>query len=328
MVELMKITGPIMSGSAFHVETAQTKACCAAILHWLRIGILGGLIVGPARHGKTCAIRWAIKAIPILLGIRIPVFEIPLRSQLEPKERDFFEHLLLSVRHRDWDVGSIGEKRNRFSDFLATKARGCEIKTVFVHFDEAQYLHDQHWEWIQNIENEAVLRKIKVFFLFSGPLELEAAKERCVQRGMSHIVGRFMSMVFYLRGLESEGEIKECLGGFSEGVYPVSGGKKLIAHFVDLQARPDFSLASYAPAMWRKFSSIRAAQTSAAQADDMFVPMHYLTAAVLHFLTELAINTENSTDEVLLENAIEECGFSDFIRSITFQSEAQPKGEP
>lgn len=327
LIDLMKITTPIMLGTAFQVETAQTTACSAAILTWLSAGILGGFVIGPTRHGKTCAVRWAVKALVKALGIRMFAYHIPLRSHVEAKEGEFFEYLLSALKHRDWQSGSAGKKRNRLMDFLATKARRCPLKIVILHFDEAQHLLDQHWKWIQDIENEAGERKIKVFYLFSGPAELEQIKERYVRRGMSNVVGRFMSKTFYLTGLETEEALKGCLEGFDSCVYPESQGLRLVAHCVDLKARPDFSLASYAPRMWKEFQIIRAEEFPGARADDMVLPMHYVTSAVLQFLTGLAIDEEGLSDEVLLRNAVQASGISDFIRSTTFQGEESSMGE-
>lgn len=326
-VALMQIAGPIMLGTAFQIETAQTKACCAAFLTWLQRGILGGLIIGLSRHGKSCAVRWAMKAVGKALNIRIPFFEIPLRSYDKPNANEFFEHLLKEIGHRNWMKGKTSQKRNRLIDFLAARARTCPIKTVFLYFDEAQYLSDMHWTWIHNIANEAAVRKIKIFFLFSGPYELEELKERYVQAGRSHdhLVGRFMNSVFYLTGLESVEELGECLKGFSEVVYPKSKDVVLVENFVDPKVRPGFSLPSYASAMWGEFEQILAAEVPEAPAAEMVLPMHYVTAAVLQFLTGLATNEEGRSDEVLLKEAVRACGFSDFTRSSAFRSEELAK---
>ena len=135
-----------------------------------------------------------------------------------------------------------------------------------------------------------------------------------------------MSVAFYLTGLESVEDLGACLKGFSEVVYPKSKEVTLPENFVDLKAHPDFSLPSYASAMWGEFLQIRAEEIPEAPADEMVLPMHYVTAAVLQFLTGLATNEKGLPDAVLLSRAVRACGFSDFIRSTIFRSERSAEG--
>lgn len=328
LVQLIKITTPIMNGNAFQIKTAQTEACCAQIVTWLQVGIMGGFILGPTRHGKTSAVRWALKALKSMLNIPLSVFEIPVRSQKDARERDFFEYLLRAVGHRNWKSGTAGNKRDRLNDFLTARARSSPIKTVVLYFDEAQFLKDHHWEWLLNLSNESVERNIKIFFLFSGPPELAEARERYVSAGLTQLVGRFMSVVFELNGLTSQGQLRDCLQRFSDVVYPKAQGLGLASHFVDPAKYPGFSLASYAPSMWNLFHQTRAKEAYPQEdAPSTFVlPMHYVTAAILHFLTGLATNQDPKVSvEDLLSSAVAACGFSDFTRSTNLDPKRQAR---
>jgi hypothetical protein len=319
---LIKITVPVMLGKAFQVKTSQTSACFAAIFMWFQWGVGGGFVLGPPRHGKTAAIRWSLKALSVALGVPIPVFEIPVRSHVVEREGDFFSYLLKSLKHRDWKTGTVGARRDRLIDFLTIKARACQLKTVVLYFDEAQFFKDRHWEWLLNMSNEAAVRNIRIFFLFSGPPELSDARESYVDKGQSQLVARFMSVVFDLTGLTTQEELQECLEKFAETVYPPSQKLVLCANFVDPQRYPKFSLPSYAGAMWDQFVACRAAASRQEDKESvgLVLPMHYVTAAILHFLTNLALNQNQArTPEVLLAEAVHHCGFSDFVRSTAYE---------
>ncbi|MDP9973736.1 hypothetical protein J2W39_004999 [Variovorax paradoxus] len=314
--KLITITSPILNGRAFEIKTAPVEACYTAILSWLLSGVAAGFVLGPPRCGKTCAVRWSLKAILPALGLRVHYYEIPARSHDEVRARDFFSYLLKMVKHRDYATGTAGDRRDRLQNHLILKARASPLRTVILYFDEAQFLTFQEWKWLLNISNEAVVSGIRIFYVFSGTEELAQAREHYIERGQHQLVGRYMAGVFRLSGLASPAELQECLSAFSKEVYPKSSKKPLIEHFVDPARYPNFSLESYAPHMWDRLLECAAALEPSANPAQTTLPMHYVTAAMLRFLTSLATNVDGKYGiDILLAEAINHCGFDDFIRS-------------
>ncbi|MDP9607244.1 UNVERIFIED_ORG: hypothetical protein J2W38_007065 [Variovorax paradoxus] len=316
--KLITITMPILNGRAFVIRTAPTEACYAAIQSWLLTGVSAGFVLGPPRHGKTSAVRWALKALVAALGLRIHHYEIPCRSHDESRERDFFSFLLKMAKHHDPTTGTAGARRDRLQDHLILKARASPIKTVILYFDEAQFLTFQEWKWLLNMSNEAVIAGVKFFYVFSGTEELAHARENYIEKRQHQLTARFMSGVFHLNGLASAKELQECLQAFSSEIYPKALKKSLTEHFVDPELYPDFSIESHALQMWDYFLECATAIDPSTNPGQIVLPMHYVTAAFLRFLTSLATTPggENPID-TLLEEAVHHCGYNDYVRSVT-----------
>ena len=80
--------------------------------------------------------------------------------------------------------------------------------------------------------------------------------------------------------------------------------------------------------LWNLFQQTRAREAYPQEDDPstFVLPMHYVTAAILHFLTGLATNQDPKVSvEDLLSSAVAACGFSDFTRSTNLDPKRQAR---
>ncbi|MDM0037244.1 hypothetical protein QTI33_34315 [Variovorax sp. J22P271] len=175
--KLARISAQIMDGVAFHLSTAPTQALFKIILGWIMRGSKGGMITGLPRLGKTCAIKWCVKAIGKFYGTSIPYLHVPMRSQDHPGEKDFFQHLLVIGKHTDALSGTAYEKRDKLNTMLILMAKRSPLHMVIVSFDEAQAFKLFHWRWVIDVANEAIENKVRVFFIFLDSLNFRRQRK-------------------------------------------------------------------------------------------------------------------------------------------------------
>ncbi|MGJ7511312.1 ATP-binding protein [Variovorax sp. GT1P44] len=300
-----------MDGIAFHLKTGPAEELFKVILSWLTRGNKGGMITGLPRLGKTCAVKWCVKAIGKFYGCSIPYLHVPMRLQEFAGEKDFFQHILVVGKHRDAMKGTRYEKRDRLSEMLILMAQRCPLRMVVISFDEAQSFKLMHWQWILNISNEAIEKKIRVFFIFLGQPELLAAKQKLIDGSQGQIVDRFLSSETTFSGIESLDDFRICLKGFNDVIYPVRERQPLVAHFV---SDPSFRLEDYAETMWNIFQEIWIEGRND-HSESTTVPMHHVAAATTQFLTALSNSVEDikTAAAELAAIAVEDCGYKEFV---------------
>jgi len=308
---LTKLSARVLGGRAFQIKTQPCVRFFANLQRWLTTGMLGAIVYGRPRLGKTSASRWVLNAMRIKLG-NVPWIEIPVRKQHLTSERAFFQHILHCASSKYYNKGSAADRRDRLKEALIMRARRSPLRAVILFFDEAQLLDETHYFWLMNISNELELHGFRVFCLLVGQHQLFHRRETFLSEGLEEIVGRFMTEAWAFPGIESFKEFEDCLIEFDDVVYPENSGLVFVAQFVPLAHQAGWRLKQVAPALWERFF-----QQCGGGGNDgrVIIPMHYFCSAVTNLLDQISrIDTENIEINVnVIEAAVDRSGFKNAI---------------
>ena len=167
---LRTILTRVMAGRAFMIKTSPATTYLVKLKSWLTTGSHGAMIHGRPRLGKTMATRWVLRTVRELIGY-VPSIEIPIRDQRVASEREFFQHVLHCAKHKFYDIGTAGDRRDRLTEWLVIMARRSPVNAVILFFDEAQDLTERQYRWLLNIDNELDMRGYRLFCLLVGQPE-------------------------------------------------------------------------------------------------------------------------------------------------------------
>lgn len=314
--ERTKLVNRVVAGKAFLIKTPPAARLLADILQWLITGARGGCVFGPPTIGKTSAIRWALGALPQLLGGFLPWFEIPVRGEENPYKREFFQHCLRCVKHRYYQPGTGGDKRDRFSEFLIERARSSVLNCVVLFLDEAQQLQRKQFEWLLDIGNEADARGSRIFFILGGQKKLVAMRDEFIASGDMQFVARFLSRLHSFSPLISEEDLFACYEQFGETVYPSGKGNPFFPqHFVPTSWELGFRPQHLVPSVWAEFSQI---SRMIRPGSPVSVPMANATVALMTILNECANAgiADRMIPRAVVESAVWRCGYQEELGSV------------
>lgn len=311
---LRKMLTMVMAGRAFMIKTSPATIYLLKMKTWLITGSHGAMIYGRVRLGKTMATRWVLRAIRELIGY-VPFIEVPIREQRVASEREFFQHILHCAKHRFYDVGSAGDRRDRLAEWLVIRARRSPVNAFILFIDEAQYLTEHHYRWLLNIDNELDMRGCRLFCLLVGQPNLSEKKIQLIDKGLEQIVGRFMVREYEFPGICTEDQLTDCFTEFNNTEYPAGTGAKFPSSFIPQAVGGGFMLQDLVPATWSEFQKL----WSAAQIAEGFeIPMHYLTAALTEMLDNLSkVDTEKlRVPESIIKKCVAASGYSESLRAL------------
>lgn len=311
---LRKILTRVMAGRAFMIKTSPAASYLVKMKSWLTTGSHGAMIYGRPRLGKTMATRWVLRTIRELIGY-VPSIEVPIREQRVASEREFFQHILHCARHRFYDVGSAGDRRDRLAEWLVNRACRSPVNAAVLFFDEAQLLTEHHYRWLLNIDNELDMRGCRLFCLLVGQPKLSETKITLIDKGMEQIVGRFMVREYEFPGIRSLDQLTDSFTEFNNTEYPAGTEMMFPANFIPQAVSGGFTLQILAPATWAAFQL----RWLEAGIDERFeIPMHYLTAALtemLDSLTSFDVPMLQVKDE-LIKKCVAASGYSESLRAL------------
>lgn len=317
--EPMSLEAMLLGHVQFLINTPPISEVLADLYEWLIGGHLGGAIVSRPRQGKTRCSRFCLKALPSLLGFKIPWVEVPLRKMSDKtfrSEDDFFAYLLSRVDHFE-QKGNTCTKRLRFVDFCVTQAKRSKSKMFIVFVDEAQKLSTLQLTWLLECSNEAEVeeRGVRIFLLFAAQTEFKELKADLIRAGgTSQFVQRFMTAVHNFRGIRSSAELQICLSNYATKEYPLGSGKPFTSNYLDTAPNPNLDVSTLAPLFWHEFGLIWRARLGNRPIE---IGMHYVNASLIRFLIyRRDPKLHHASDAQLVHDAIARILFSDAVEDL------------
>ncbi|MFO1305617.1 MAG: hypothetical protein U1F54_17960 [Burkholderiales bacterium] len=274
------------------IATPVCKQLLQEVFEWIQVGLLGAIVYGRPRLGKTSATRWALDGLRELFGGPVLWYEVSCRRERPRKgvlarEGAFFQHLLHCVKYKHYKAGTVYDKRDNLAEALCQRAGRSPIRTVVLFFDEAQNLQEEHYHWLLNVSNEVEARGFRVFCLLVGQhaLSLHATRLLDADPDLEAIVSRFLTHQWQFRGIEGEEALQQCLTQYDDTVYPQNSGIPFVRNFLPKAHDGGWTLAKdVAQPLWLSFA---AQWTGEGMPGEPVVPMHYLTSATCALLNDL-----------------------------------------
>lgn len=277
---------PIYTGS-YLIPTNEISRLYQLVSRCINNRCPGALIFGKPRLGKTRAINFLVSLLPQEY-VNIPIYHMTCREYSKPNENIFFEDLLRTVGHPEFNKGKANNKRDRLLKYLVQKVNISGQNRLLLFIDDAQRLHEMQYNWLMDLYNELDYHKIFLTVFLVGQEELENHRSVFFELGKKQIIGRFMVEQYQFRGIETTEDLQEILKGYDfYSEYPENSGISFTRCFFNHVKDYNFTLQSSTNNLFKVFEDLR---KEAAIRTKIEIPMQYLALTIEYALKEFGIN--------------------------------------
>ncbi len=297
---------PLVTGN-YRIATPAIEAFYELVVRCLRYRIMGALIYGPSRIGKTRAIEY----VRLLLARNYPRMT-SYHAQCEHKPRHaegpFFANLLEAVGDPDPNAGSNPSKRMRLTLRIRQAASIAGSGVVLLFCDEAQRYDDNEYEWLRDVHDALDRQQIKLFTFLVGQQELLSQKTAMQVVGKIQIVARLMVEELAFYGIRNAHDVATCLNGYDQTAYPERSQWSFTRFYVPQAFDAGYRLVSDADTLWNAFET---AHHKANLPGKLEIPMESFARAVEIVLKDSELNDARGycPDQVLWDHAVRHCGY-------------------
>ncbi len=178
---------PFMTGN-YRIATPAIEEFYELVARCLHYRVMGALIHGPSRIGKTRAIEY-VRPLIARNYPRMTSYHAQCEHKPRHAEGPFFANLLEAVGDPDPNAGSNTSKRVRLALRIREAAARADSGVVLLFCDEAQRYNDNEYEWLRDVHDTLDRQQIKLFTFLVGQQELLAQKtggqdtDRCASDG-------------------------------------------------------------------------------------------------------------------------------------------------
>lgn len=226
--------------------------CVASI----EAGKPGKVMTASFRVGKTYGTRWFIGNRQAMLKEDVPTFALPQRFHTAVTPKKFFSHVLSACGNPLFS-GDESALRSRVVQQMAEMCEHMEHKRVVMFIDEAQWLERSTYNLLINLANELSEIGIRLIVLMVASPEMDATITRYKTLKRGHIVGRFMSEVFHLRGIESSDHLRHAWQQFDfKQFHPVGSDVSYTRAFAGDRFANGLTLSGLAADGWEAMESV------------------------------------------------------------------------
>ncbi|WP_031358324.1 ATP-binding protein [Caballeronia sordidicola] len=297
---------PLVTGN-YRLATPAIEGFYQLVTRCLRYRIMGALIYGPSRVGKTRAIEY----VRLLLAREYPKITT-YHAQCEHKPRHaegpFFATLLEAVGDTCPNAGTTSTKRTRLSLRIREAAARAGSGTVILFCDEAQRLNDHEYEWLRDVHDALDRQQIKLFTFLVGQEELLAQKTALQVAHKTQIVARLMVEELAFSGIRNAEDVATCLNGYDQTAYPERTPWSFTRFYVPQSFDAGYRLTSDATVLWQAFED---AHHKASLPGILDLPMESFARAVEIVLkdSELRDAPGYCPDAALWTHSVRHCGY-------------------
>jgi hypothetical protein len=297
---------PLVTGN-YRLATPAIEAFYELVTRCLRYRIMGALIYGPSRIGKTRAIEY----VRLLLARQYPkVTSYHAQCEHKPRhaEGPFFGNLLEAVGDHAPHAGTSSAKRIRLSLRIREAAARGGSGTVLLFCDESQRYNENEYEWLRDVHDALDRQQIKLFTFLVGQQELLAQKTALQVAGKTQIVARLMVEQFPFHGIRYAEDVATCLNGYDQTAYPEGSDWSFTRFYLPQTFDSGYRLVGDAGALWQAFE---AAHHKASLPGNLEIPMDSFVRAVEIVLKESELKDAPGycPDAALWTHAVQHCGY-------------------
>ena len=297
---------PLVTGN-YRIATPAIEAFHELVTRCLRYRIMGALIYGPSRIGKTRAIEY----VRLMLARQHPKMTT-FHAQCEHKPRHaegpFFVNLLEAVGDHTPNAGTNPAKRMRLTLRIREAAARAGSSTVLLFCDEAQRYNENEYEWLRDVHDALDRQHIKLFTFLVGQEDLLAQKTALQVAGKTQIVARLMVEEFAFCGIRNAEDIATCLDGYDQTAYPEGSQWSFTRFYVPQAFDAGYRLIDDAGLLWQAFE---AAHHKASLPGRLEIPMESFARAVEIVLKDSELKDAHGycPTAALWAYAVQHCGY-------------------
>jgi len=247
---------PVESGR-YVIPTIALEEFVNVICSWIRTNILGGLVPGKQRVGKSVAIKYFAENHKQWLGRSVGVVSLEVRYHRQTSEPMFFSDLLESLGFPS-DKRRLPDVRNLLIGRLVQASASAESKKIVIFLDESQLLDDHMFKLLIGVHNQLVSQyEISVLWVLVGQPELEGYVATYVAQGAGQVIGRFMTDTYVFQPLSEINDFQKALECYDRELRHPKDGASYTEHFAPEAVARGWSLAAQSTLIWNEVDLAR-----------------------------------------------------------------------
>lgn len=174
------------------LATPPIEAFGNTLRQWFSAAIVGGLVYGPSRAGKSTAIEYVTQRRIEIFGYDIPIVTVEWKK-MPIGERDFHERFLSACGHSVPSVRTLSRLvENRLIEYLVTVVARSGGSSLIIFIDEAQDMRLNDLGYLANVYNRLKKRKIQQYTFLVGEQTLPQLRDSAAHVGAERYIGRFI----------------------------------------------------------------------------------------------------------------------------------------
>lgn len=274
---------------SYVMPTNALEAFVNICVGWINSNIVGALVPGLQRAGKSSAVEYFVANYRKWLGNSVGVVSAEVLTHKVMSERIFWGDLLKSMKRPTKKRGPE-ERRELFIGRLVEVGSRSAKKKVIVILDEAQLLDDFLYKLLIGVHNELWrLYRIKCVWILVGQPELETVVSTFIAEGKRQIVGRFMTDTYVFQPLTGITDFKAAVECYDLHLHHPANGPSFVEHFAPAPWAAGYRLASDVETI---FARIAQARTDNGLPEGLGMTMQGFTTLMNHILVHLLPNLQ------------------------------------
>jgi hypothetical protein len=219
MRELQTIFEHQICQQKYYLDTIAINQLSTTIDGWIRRGLVGGVVWGYPRCGKSTAIRQSIGTLETRSGMSVPSVVFNMKSNMIKTDNKFFDGILMAMKHAFSGKGNSLNKLGKILEFFTEEALQNDEKRVVLVIDEAQKMTPFEYNLVSDIHNDLADNDIDLSIVYVGSIALiKFIEDYKISGGYDaeSIVGRYFTTQERFYGLRSERELRFILKDFDK----------------------------------------------------------------------------------------------------------------
>ncbi|MEK4058512.1 MULTISPECIES: ATP-binding protein [Paenibacillus] len=282
-------THPIETGD-YIIPTKEVLRLMGSMTRIVNNRLPGMIVYGRPRIGKTWALRFAIDHLPTNFDAPLPILYANCNSYRVPSEEKFYSDLLSDFKFPFISKRNSSELRRQVVNFMLEKAEKSKLRRLVLIIDEAHRLTEAHYNWLMDIYNALVQKKISMTVISVGQEELLSRRTFFLEQKRSQIIGRFMTHEHDFHGIRTWEDMQLILSGYDSpeiSCYPEASGCSFSQYFFPEGYKKKERLESEAKMLFELFADLRKEHGVSAALE---IPMEYFSFTIENALKKYGIH--------------------------------------
>lgn len=282
------------------------------IITWIDNRVAGAFLYGPSQTGKTTAVRkWLPQLISEHYEGGVSAFSCTFVPDKYHGQTAFLKCLCDAVGHQYRKASRSYDLTTRLTSFFVVHGSASGLQQVVLILDEAQYLTENEYLVLCNLQNTAKEFSVHISVIAVGTTQLTYNSTAIGLSHNTHLAARFMARRARFRGIGSKDELYAVLRSYDEDTeWPAGSGVSYTAYFFSSGFAKGLRLCTYAGEMWSAFKKA----APPVHRDALEIPMECVSGLVEWLCRRSGQEEIEVIDSALLERAVEQIDFADIMR--------------